>query len=93
MAKIENVSPLAPQNGFPALARIEGVRFATVEAGVKYSGRTDVMLAELCAGTSVAGTFTRSSTRSAAVLDCQAKLGSDPSGPAAILVNLSLIHI
>jgi glutamate N-acetyltransferase/amino-acid N-acetyltransferase len=35
----------------------------------------------------VAGVFTRSATRSAPVRDCQAKLGSDPSGAAAILVN------
>ena len=45
------------------------------------------MLAHLTEGTSVAGVFTRSQTRSAAVLDCQAKLGGDAEGPAAILVN------
>ncbi|WP_375279605.1 bifunctional glutamate N-acetyltransferase/amino-acid acetyltransferase ArgJ [Pseudooctadecabacter sp.] len=80
------VSPLAPAS-FPDLPVIDGVRFASVAAGVRYQGRTDVMLAELAAGTSVAGVFTRSSTRSAPVLDCQAKLGGDPSQPAAILVN------
>jgi glutamate N-acetyltransferase/amino-acid N-acetyltransferase len=45
------------------------------------------MLACLTAGTAIAGVFTRSATRSANVLDCQAKLGSDPSGAAAIIVN------
>jgi glutamate N-acetyltransferase/amino-acid N-acetyltransferase len=45
------------------------------------------MLAELCAGSVIAGTFTKSSTRSSAVLDCQAKLGSASAGGAAILVN------
>lgn len=80
------LSPLAPAS-FPDLPVIDGVRFASAAAGVRYKGRTDVMLAELVAGTSVAGVFTRSSTRSAPVLDCQAKLGSDPSTPAAILVN------
>jgi glutamate N-acetyltransferase/amino-acid N-acetyltransferase len=35
----------------------------------------------------MAGVFTRSATRSAPVLDCQAKIGSDGTGPAAIVVN------
>lgn len=87
MAKIDTVSPLAPADGFPDLPVIDGVKFATLAVGVKYEGRTDVMLAQLCAGSVVAGTFTKSSTRSAAVLDCQAKIGGDTSGGAAILVN------
>ncbi len=81
-----NVSPLAPAR-FPDLPDIDGVTFATAAAGVKYAGRTDVMLALLAPGSAVAGVFTRSATRSAPVLDCQAKLGGDPSHGAAILVN------
>ncbi len=80
------ISPLAPAS-FPDLPDINGVTFATAAAGVKYKGRTDVMLALLAPGTAVAGVFTRSATRSAPVLDCQAKLGGDASGGAAILVN------
>nr|WP_174825863.1 MULTISPECIES: bifunctional glutamate N-acetyltransferase/amino-acid acetyltransferase ArgJ [unclassified Ruegeria] len=72
---------------FPELPAIDGVRFATVEAGVRYQGRTDVMLAVLDPGTSVAGVFTRSATRAAPVLDCQDKIGGASDGPAAILVN------
>nr|WP_174819032.1 bifunctional glutamate N-acetyltransferase/amino-acid acetyltransferase ArgJ [Ruegeria atlantica] len=72
---------------FPDLPAIDGVRFATVEAGVRYQGRTDVMLAVLDPGTSVAGVFTRSATRAAPVLDCQDKIGGPSDGPAAILVN------
>lgn len=79
-------SPLAPAK-FPDLSPVSGVRFATAAAGVKYADRTDVMLAHLAPGTSVAGVFTRSSTRAACVLDCQAKLGGDSGEPAAILVN------
>ncbi|MFN3664413.1 bifunctional glutamate N-acetyltransferase/amino-acid acetyltransferase ArgJ [Yoonia sp.] len=79
-------SPLAPAQ-FPDLPVIAGVTFASAAAGVKYQNRTDVMLAIASAGSSIAGVFTRSATRSAPVLDCQAKLGGDPSGPAAILVN------
>ncbi|PVA07698.1 bifunctional glutamate N-acetyltransferase/amino-acid acetyltransferase ArgJ [Thalassorhabdomicrobium marinisediminis] len=80
-------SPLAPA-AFPDLPVIEGVRFAAGAAGIKYADRTDVMLVELAQGTTVAGVFTKSSTRSAAVRDCQRKLGNDaPEGRAAILVN------
>ncbi len=80
------VSPLAPA-GFPDLPVINGVTFAAVSAGVKYTGRDDVMLAWLAPQTAIAGVFTRSATRSANVLDCQDKLGGDPTGPAAIVVN------
>jgi glutamate N-acetyltransferase/amino-acid N-acetyltransferase len=83
------VSPLAPAR-FPNLPVIDGVRFATAAAGVRYKNRTDVMLAEICAGATVAGVFTRSSTRSAPVLDCQAKLAAlqdGASGGFAIIVN------
>lgn len=81
------VSPLAPAGGFPRLPDIGGVRFASIGAGVKYTGRDDVMLAELTPGTTMAGVFTKSATRSAAVLDCQAKIGGVGTGGAAILVN------
>ena len=80
------VSPLAPDR-FPDLPVIDGVSFAATAAGVRYQGRTDVMLALLQPGTSIAGVFTTSSTRAAPVLDCQEKLGGDPSAGAAILVN------
>ena len=79
-------SPLAPA-GFPELPHIDGVRFATAAAGVKYAGRPDVMLAHLMPGSAVAGVFTRSATRSAAVLDCQEKIGGDSADGAAIIVN------
>ncbi|RKT32256.1 glutamate N-acetyltransferase [Roseovarius halotolerans] len=80
------LSPLAPAS-FPKLPKIGGVRFATVQAGVRYSGRDDVMLATLSPGTTVAGAFTRSSTRSSAVLDCQEKIGVVSDAGAAFLVN------
>lgn len=86
MGKALAVSPLAPA-GFPLLPDIAGVEFATAAAGVKYRDRTDVMLARLAPGTAMAGVFTRSATRSAPVLDCQAKIGGAPDAGAAILVN------
>ena len=86
MGKITAVSPLAPA-AFPELPVIDGVTFAAAQAGVKYQGRVDVMLARLVPGSTMAGVFTRSATRSAPVLDCQAKIGLDGSAGAAILVN------
>ncbi|WP_227286383.1 bifunctional glutamate N-acetyltransferase/amino-acid acetyltransferase ArgJ [Boseongicola sp. H5] len=83
------VSPLAPPGGFPDLPVIDGVRFAAAAAGIKYKNREDVMLAEIAPGASLAGVFTRSATRSAPVLDCEAKLaalGAQEAG-FAILVN------
>ena len=86
MAEITHVSPLAPSH-FPELPAIGGVTFAAVEAGVKYAGRKDVMLAAMAPGTTMAGVFTKSATRSAAVLDCQEKIALDSAEGAAILVN------
>ena len=80
------LSPLAPA-AFPSLPEIGGVSFATAEAGVRYAGRTDVMLALLAPGTAMAGVFTRSATRSAAVLDCQKKIAFQSEAGAAIVVN------
>jgi len=83
-----DISPLAPKGGFPKLPVIDGVRFAAVEAGVKYQGRLDVMLAEIAEGSAIAGTFTRSKTRAAPVLWCQENLAMGAqAGGAAILVN------
>ncbi|MCW9033790.1 MAG: bifunctional glutamate N-acetyltransferase/amino-acid acetyltransferase ArgJ [Rhodospirillales bacterium] len=76
------LSPLAPKF-FPSLPTVAGVRFATGEAGVKYQGRTDVMVAELAQGTTVAGVFTKSLCPSAPVDWCREVL---PEGKARVLV-------
>jgi glutamate N-acetyltransferase / amino-acid N-acetyltransferase len=81
-----HVSPLAPPS-FPDLPVIDGVRFASAQAGVRYANRTDVMLVELAPGTAIAGAFTRSATRAAPVLDCEAKIGKISEDGAAIIVN------
>ena len=83
------ISPLAPRGGFPDLPGIAGVEFAAVEAGVRYANRKDVMLVRLAPGTAMAGVFTRSSTRSACVRDCQTKLATrvPADAGAAIVVN------
>lgn len=86
MAKITHVSPLAPAE-FPNLPRVKGAEYAAADAGIRYQGRKDVMLARLAPGSAVAGVFTKSSTRSAPVLDCQVKIGAHSEEGAAIIVN------
>ncbi len=77
-------SPLAPA-AFPALAPIAGVRLAGCAVGLKASGAKDLMVAELAAGTTIAGTLTRSRCPSAPVEWCRSAL---PGGQArAIIVN------
>ena len=64
------ISPLAPA-AFPEMPQIAGVRLATAAAGIRYPGRTDVLLALFDSGTTVAGVFTRSKCPSAAVDWCR----------------------
>jgi glutamate N-acetyltransferase/amino-acid N-acetyltransferase len=81
---MSKVSPLAPAH-FPNLAPIPGVRLAAYECGVRYRGRTDLMVAELPPGSAVAGVFTRSVTAGAPVIWCKKCL---PGGSVrAIVVN------
>jgi glutamate N-acetyltransferase/amino-acid N-acetyltransferase len=82
------VSPLAPTE-VPDMPVIAGVRLATAAAGIRYKGRTDVLLAVMDEGTSVAGVFTKSKCPSAPVEWCRAKLsggGSSKGGSARALV-------
>ncbi len=70
----------------PAIA---GVKLATAAAGIRYKGRTDVLLAVMDKGTTVAGVFTQSKCPSAPVEWCRAKLGrggSSRGGSARALV-------
>jgi glutamate N-acetyltransferase/amino-acid N-acetyltransferase len=82
MGKASTVSPFAPQS-LPDVPVIAGVRFATAEAGIRYKGRTDLLLAILDPGTTAAGVLTRSKTRSAPVEWCAKRLAS---GRARVLV-------
>jgi glutamate N-acetyltransferase/amino-acid N-acetyltransferase len=78
------VSPLAPSN-FPDMPEIAGVRLATGEAGIRYKGRTDVLLALFDKGTTVAGVFTRSKCPSAPVDWCRDHLSGGAA--RALVVN------
>ena len=81
-AKSPPVSPLAPAS-MPALPAIRGVGLATAQAGIRYSGRTDVLYVGLDAGTAAAGVFTRSRCPSAPVDWCREALAG---GSARVLV-------
>ena len=84
MAKAAPISPLAPKTT-PEIPPIDGVRFAAGAAGVRYKGRTDVMLALLDEGTRVAGVFTKSKCPSAPVDWCRARIEGGKA--RALLVN------
>jgi glutamate N-acetyltransferase/amino-acid N-acetyltransferase len=60
------VSPFAPAF-YPDLPAVDGVRLATAEAGIRYSGRTDLLLVRFDLAASVAGVFTTSRCASAPV--------------------------
>ncbi|HLF58604.1 MAG TPA: bifunctional glutamate N-acetyltransferase/amino-acid acetyltransferase ArgJ [Alphaproteobacteria bacterium] len=77
-------SPLAPDR-FPDLPEVAGVRLAATASGIRYKGRTDLMLAVLDPGTTVAGVFTRSCMASAPVDWCRA--GLKKGRARAIVVN------
>ena len=78
------VSPLAPTE-VPDMPVIAGVKLATAAAGIRYKGRTDVLLAIMDKGTNVAGVFTKSKCPSAPVEWCRAKLGGGQA--RALVVN------
>ena len=65
MAKALPVSPLALP--LPDLTTVPGVRLGAVAAGVRYTGRTDLMLMSFVEGTTVAGVFTRNKCSAAPI--------------------------
>jgi len=77
-------SPFAPKR-LPEMPPVPGVRFAACAAGIRYAGRTDLMLAVLDPGTAAAGVLTRSKTSSAPVLWCRQNLAKGKA--RALVVN------
>jgi glutamate N-acetyltransferase/amino-acid N-acetyltransferase len=82
MASKIPVSPLA--RPLPALPPVAGVKFATAEAGIRYKGRTDVLLAAFSAGTTVAGVFTKNLCPGAPVVWCREILANVFNGVAGV---------
>ncbi|MFT8783392.1 MAG: bifunctional glutamate N-acetyltransferase/amino-acid acetyltransferase ArgJ [Acetobacter syzygii] len=81
MAQALPISPLAQP--MPELGIVRGVRLGAIAAGIRYKGRTDLVLAEFAPGTTVAGVFTKSKCPGAPVDWCRAIL---PNGQARALV-------
>lgn len=77
-------SPLAPKK-LSRLAPVRGVRLATLETGLRYKGRDDLLLAVMDAGTTVAGVFTQSTAAAAPVAWCRKALKNGKA--RALLVN------
>jgi glutamate N-acetyltransferase / amino-acid N-acetyltransferase len=84
MAHDAPLSPLAPTS-IPEIAPLDGVRFAAGAAGIRYAERTDVMLAVMDEGATVAGVFTKSKCPSAPVDWCRSRLKGGKA--KALLVN------
>lgn len=84
MGSTVKISPFAPAS-LPEAPEIPGVRFATAEAGIRYKGRTDLLMAVLSPGTVAAGVTTRSKTCSAPVLWCRKQL--EHGRARALVVN------
>lgn len=82
MGTVTSISPFAPAR-LAQLPPIDGVRFATAEAGIRYKGRTDLLVGVLDPGSVAAGVLTQSKTCSAPVLWCREGL---KQGAARMLV-------
>jgi glutamate N-acetyltransferase/amino-acid N-acetyltransferase len=84
MVKTSPLSPFAPET-LICLPAIEGVAFATAEAGIRCKKRTDLLLAVFDEGTTVGGVLTQSKTASAPVLTCRKHLKKGEA--RALVVN------
>ncbi|ATU71688.1 bifunctional ornithine acetyltransferase/N-acetylglutamate synthase [Komagataeibacter rhaeticus] len=83
MANALPVSPLS--RPLPELPPLAGVRFGATEAGIRYRGRTDLVMAEFAPGTTVAGVYTRSKCPGAPVDWCRAAMADGRA--RALVVN------
>ncbi|QDH17279.1 bifunctional glutamate N-acetyltransferase/amino-acid acetyltransferase ArgJ [Swingsia samuiensis] len=72
MASSHATSPLA--RPLPELSTVAGVRLSAVAAGIRYKGRTDLMLAEFAPGTVAAGVYTKNACPGAPIVWCRQAL-------------------
>ncbi|WP_413205611.1 bifunctional glutamate N-acetyltransferase/amino-acid acetyltransferase ArgJ [Rhodospirillum sp. A1_3_36] len=79
-------SPLAPA-AFPEMPPIAGVELAAHNTGLRYKNRSDLLVVRLAAGTTAAGVFTKSKTRSAPVDWCRAALKASDGQGRGLVVN------
>ncbi len=78
MARSDSASP----------SSVNGIRLAAMAAGIRYEGRTDLVLIEACPGSELAATFTRNRFAAAPVKLALDHLPQrDPSRPTFLLIN------
>ncbi len=77
------ISPLAV--ALPALPKLAGVRLGAAAAGIRYKGRTDLVMVELAPGTTVAGVFTKSKCPGAPIDWCKTALAGGKA--RAVVIN------
>ena len=70
---------------FPRMHPVAGFRLGTAEAGVRYQGRRDLVLMEVCEDASVAAVFTRNAFCAAPVTLCREHLAQKT--PRYLLTN------
>ena len=78
------VSPLKPEQ-VKKIYDIDGVYLSSINSGIKYRGRDDLLLITFSKNTNVAGIFTKSSTASAAVKWCKKNIKKNNA--RAIIIN------
>jgi len=69
------------------LKPVAGIRLGHAQAGIRKSGRKDVLVIALQADTTVAGVFTKNSFCAAPVQICREHLATHQEGIAALVVN------
>ena len=79
-----SVSPLKPKQ-VERIYDIDGVYLSSINSGIKYKGRDDLLLITFSKNTNVAGIFTKSSTASAAVKWCKKNIKKNNA--RAIIIN------
>lgn len=83
------VSPLAVS--LPDLSPVAGVRLASIEAGLRYSGRLDLTLMEFAPSTTVAGVFTKNKCPGAPIDWCRSILSHGKA--RGLLVNAGIANV
>ncbi|MCF8499728.1 MAG: bifunctional glutamate N-acetyltransferase/amino-acid acetyltransferase ArgJ, partial [Rhodospirillum sp.] len=79
-------SPLAPA-AFPEMPPVAGVALAAHNTGLRYKNRSDLLVVRLAEGTTAAGVFTKSKTRSAPVDWCRDALKASGGRGRGLVVN------
>jgi glutamate N-acetyltransferase/amino-acid N-acetyltransferase len=77
-----NLTPPDPKSLLP----VQGVKLGFAEAGIRKSGRRDLMLMSLAQGSRVCGVFTENSFAAAPVQVCRERLSAS-TGMRALIVN------